>query len=46
MTFTLWESREALEASMSVAKKISDQIAKDITGMPPQIEVYEVAAHS
>jgi len=31
---------------MPAAKKIADQIAKDITGMPPKIEVYEVVAHS
>jgi len=46
MTVTLWETREALEASMPAAEKVAKQIAKDITGMPPKIEVYEVAHQS
>ena len=46
MTVTLWETKEALEASKPAAEKIANQIAKDITGMPPQIEAYEVAHQS
>ncbi len=46
MTVTLWETQEALEASMPAAEKVAHQIAKDITGMPPKIEVYEVAHQS
>ncbi len=46
MTVTLWETKQTLEASMPAAEKIANQIAKDITGMPPKIEVYEVAAQS
>jgi len=46
MTVTLWETQETLEASMPAAEKVAHQIAKDITGMPPKIEVYEVAHQS
>ncbi len=44
MTVTLWKSKETLDDSFPEAKKILDQISKDITGMPIEIEVYEVAA--
>jgi len=46
MTVTLWESRDALEATMPAAEKVAKEISKDITGMPPKIEVYEVADQS
>jgi len=46
MTVTLWETKETMEASKPAAEKVANQIAKDITGMPPQIEVYEVAHQS
>jgi len=46
MTITLWETKETMEASKPAAEKVAHQIAKDITGMPPQIEVYEVAHQS
>ncbi len=46
MTVTLWETKETMEASKPAAEKVANQIAKDITGMPPQIEVYEVANQS
>ncbi len=46
MTVTLWESKDTLEATMPAAEKVAKQIVKDITGMPPKIDVYEVAHKS
>ncbi len=46
MTVTLWDTKDALDASMPAAEEVANQIAKDITGMPPKIEVYEVAHQS
>ncbi len=46
MTVTLWDNKEALEASMPAAEEVAHKIAKDITGMPPKIEVFEVAHQS
>ncbi|MGM0366346.1 MAG: antibiotic biosynthesis monooxygenase family protein [Actinomycetota bacterium] len=42
ITITLWESREAVEASLPAAKKILEE-ASHITGVAPKIEIYEVA---
>jgi len=42
LTITLWESREAVEASLPAAKKVLDEASR-ITGIAPKIEVYEVA---
>ncbi len=46
MTVTLWDNKDALDASMPAAEEVAKQIAKDITGMPPKVEVYEVAQQS
>jgi uncharacterized protein YuzE len=43
MTITLWETREALEASMPVAKQVLGDAAAAI-GVSPVIEVFEVAS--
>ena len=43
MTVSLWDTKKDLEDSLPAAEEIAKQISKDITGMPHQIEIYEVA---
>lgn len=41
ITITLWETREAVEKSMPVAKQVLEEAASTI-GSSPDIEVFEV----
>lgn len=43
MTVSLWDTKEDLENSLPAAEEIAKQVSRDITGMPHQIEIYEVA---
>lgn len=43
MTVSLWNTKGELEDSLPAAEEIAEQISRDITGTPYQLEVYEVA---
>ena len=43
LTITLWETREDMEATVSLANQIRGQAASLAGGAPPTAEVYEVA---
>jgi hypothetical protein len=43
LTMTLWETKEAMEATVSLANQIRGQAASLAGAAPPTVEVYEVA---
>lgn len=43
LTFTLWDSKEDLEASASVANEIRNKAAGIAGAQPASVEIYEVA---
>jgi len=43
LTMTLWETREDMEATVSLANQIRGQAASLAKASPPTVEVYEVA---